>query len=92
MYACLHLPDFPVQAALWCEPEHRRELLHKGSVVILEGPASHKRVIALNQAARVAGIATGMTKLQAESCGAVLSKPRSLQTSGSPVHEGPGTG
>ncbi len=80
MYACLHLPDFPVQAALWCEPEQRRELLNKSSVVILEGPASHKRVIALNEAARAAGVTAGMTKLQAESFGAVFSKPRSLQS------------
>jgi protein ImuB len=80
MFACLYLPDFPVQAALRCEPERRRELLTQSGIVILEGSASNNRVISLNEAARQLGIELGMTKLQAQSCGSVLAHQRNLQS------------
>jgi protein ImuB len=79
MFACLYVPDFPVQAALRCEPEPRRELLHQSCVVIVDGPASLLRVIAANPPARRAGIEIGMTKLQAESCGAAVARKRDTQ-------------
>ena len=79
MFACLHLSDFPVQAALRCEPEPRRELMNQGGIVVLEGPASNNRVISLNEAARQVGIEIGMTKLQAQSCGSVIARQRNLQ-------------
>jgi protein ImuB len=79
MFACMYVSDFPVQAALRCEPEQRRELLNQCSIVILEGPPSHSCVISLNEAARSAGIALGMTKLKAESCGVLIAKQRNLQ-------------
>ena len=80
MFACLYLPDFPVQAALRCEPEQRREVLSQSGIVILEGSASNNRVVALNDAARQLGVEVGMTKLQAQSCGAVLTRHRNLQS------------
>jgi protein ImuB len=79
MFACLYLSDFPVQAALRCEPEQRRELLTQSGIVILEGSASNNRVISLNAAARQLGIELGMTKLQAQSCGSILAHQRNLQ-------------
>jgi protein ImuB len=82
MFACLYTPDFPVQAALYLEPEDRRELLKQSSVVVVDGPASLLRVIAANQNARRAGIADGMTRLQAESFGGVVTRKRRAQNEG----------
>lgn len=79
MFACLHVPDFFVQAALRSEPESRRQLLKQGAVAILDGPASLLRVIATNPKGRLAGIAIDMTKLQAESCGPVFTRKRTVQ-------------
>lgn len=80
MFACLYLPDFPVQAWLRCEPEQRRESLAQSGIVILEGAASNSRVVSLNDEARQLKIGLGMTKLQAQSCGAVLARQRNLQS------------
>ena len=79
MFACLYTPDFPVAAALCFEPEHQRELLKQSLVVIVDGPASLLRVIAANEKARLAGIEVGMTKLQAETWGGVVTRKRSAQ-------------
>jgi protein ImuB len=70
MFACLWVPDFPVQAVLRCEPEATRERL-LAPVAVLDGPTNLPRVVALNDAARKLGFAAGMTKLQAETCGGV---------------------
>jgi len=67
LFACIHAPDFPVQAALQGNPV---EFLSR-AVVVLDGPESLLKVIACNTPARAAGVAIGMTKLQAESCGVV---------------------
>lgn len=77
MFACLFAPDFPVQAALRLEPEDTREVLKQSSMVILEGPASLPRVVAMNEPARLAGIENNMTKVQMETCGRVFSRKRS---------------
>jgi len=79
MFACLHVPDFSVQAAFRCEPQSRRELLNQSSAVILDGPPTLLRVIAANRPARRAGIEIGMTKLQAETCGVVVARKRDVQ-------------
>jgi protein ImuB len=76
MFACLYVPDFPVQAALRCEPEDRRKDVQQSPVIIVDGPASLLRVVAVNPQARRTGIAIGMTKLQAEHCGPVVSIKR----------------
>ena len=78
MFACLFTPDFSVQAALRLEPEERRELLKQSPAAILDGSASLLRVMATNEAARVAGMEIGMTKLQAEACGRAWLRRRSF--------------
>jgi protein ImuB len=62
MYACLHTPDFSVQAAL-----RMRQEIRQAPVVILDGEAPLETVIGTNAYARKIGIALGMRRLQAES-------------------------
>jgi len=65
MFGCIHVPDFPVQAAL----------LHESKAIpaaLLDGPESMLKVVACNKAARSAGVSIGMTKLQAEVYGVTL--------------------
>jgi protein ImuB len=80
MFACLLIPDFPVQAALLLEPKDTREALRRSPIVILDGPSSLLKVVALNDAARNAGIKTGMTKLQVETFDGVSLRNRSVST------------
>ena len=61
MYACLHLPDFPVAAVVRVEPELRRQ-----AVAVADGVPPLERVLAANPAARAAGVEPGMALLQAE--------------------------
>lgn len=77
MFACLFIPDFPVQAVLRVEPEDTREVLKHSPIAILDGPASLPRVVAMNEPARLAGIEMEMTKLQVETCGRVWLRKRS---------------
>ena len=60
MFACLYIPDFPVEAIVRSEP-----LLRERAVAVLEGKPPLLRVIALNERARRMGMEVGMTKLQA---------------------------
>src|SRR4051812_32218627 len=71
MFACIYVPDFPVQAVLLDEPKDQ-------PCALLDGPESLLKVVACNKAARSAGVSIGMTKLQAEVCGIDLRK-RSLE-------------
>src|SRR5580693_7054845 len=77
MFACLYVPDFPVQAALLLERKDAREQLRRSPIVVLDGPSSLLHVVAHNDPARSAGIKVGMTKLQVETCGGVLLRKRS---------------
>ena len=77
MFACLLVPDFPVQAALLWEPKDTRESLRRSPIAVLDGPSDLPKVLALNDAARNTGIHVGMTKLQVETCGGVLLRKRS---------------
>ena len=61
MFACIYVPDFPVEAIVRAEP-----LLRERAVAVLEGKPPLVRVAALNEKARWLGIEAGMTKLQAE--------------------------
>lgn len=61
MFGCIHVPDFPVQAALIGESQSQ-------ALGLLDGPESMLKVVACNRAARSAGVSIGMTKLQAEVC------------------------
>ena len=78
MFACLFVPDFPVQAVLRLEPEDAREVLKQSPIAILDGPAALPRVVAMNEAARVKGIEMQMTRVQVETCGRVCLRKRSL--------------
>jgi len=60
MFACVYIPDFPVEAILRSEP-----LLRERAVAVLDGKPPLVRVIALNECARRVGMEVGMTKLQA---------------------------
>jgi protein ImuB len=60
MFACIYVPDFPVEAMVRPHP-----WLRERAVVALEGKPPLVRVIALNQKARHLGMEAGMTKLQA---------------------------
>src|SRR5215472_18958585 len=75
LFGCIFAPDFVVQAALGFNPS----LFSSKAAAVLDGPESLLKVVACNGPARVAGIAPGMTKLQAESCGEVLLEKRDME-------------
>ncbi len=60
MFACIYIPDFPVEAMVRAEP-----WLREPAVAVLEGKPPLTRVLALNEKARLLGMEIGMTKLQA---------------------------
>ena len=60
-FACLFVPDFPVQAVVRLVPELRGK-----AVAILSGAPPLTKVFAVNQKAGQLGLETGMTKVQAE--------------------------
>jgi protein ImuB len=67
MFGCIHVSDFPVQAALLDESQDQ-------ALALMDGPESLLKVVACNKAARAAGVRIGITKLQAETFGAQLRK------------------
>ena len=67
MFGCIHVPDFPVQAALLGESKTL-------PVALLDGSDSLLKVVACNAPARSVGAFIGMTKPQAEICGVTLIK------------------
>ena len=60
MFACIYIPDFPVEAIVRSEP-----LLRERAVAVLDGKPPLVRVIAVNEKARQLGMEIGLTKLQA---------------------------
>ena len=62
VYLCLHLRDFATQALVRLEPERRER-----AVALLGGDPPFETVFALNQSARDLGLASEMSRLQAES-------------------------
>jgi protein ImuB len=72
-FACIFVPDFPVEALVRAEPELRTQ-----SLVVLEGKAPLQKVFAVNENARRAGISSGMSKLQIEACTGLMLRARSL--------------
>ncbi len=72
-FACIFVPDFPVEALLRAEPELRAQ-----SLAVLEGNAPLQKIFAVNENARRAGVSPGMSKLQIEACAEVALRPRSL--------------
>jgi protein ImuB len=76
-FACLFVPDFPVQAVVRLEPELRGK-----PVVILAGAPPLAKVFAVNREARNLGVETGMTKVQAEAFQGIVWRWRSLSQEG----------
>jgi protein ImuB len=72
-FACIFVPDFPVEARLRVEPDLRSQ-----AVVVLEGTVPLQRVFAVNEKARHAGVEPGMSKIQIESCSGLALRARSL--------------
>jgi protein ImuB len=75
-FAVVFIPDFPVQAVLRVEPDGFTHLLHR-AIVILDGPESLLRAVAVNEMARRFGIEIGMPKLKIETSSQVVLKRRS---------------
>src|SRR5579859_1059123 len=75
LFGCIYSPDFAVQAAL---AGSASSFLAEAAAV-LEGPESLLKVVACNEPARAAGVAIGMTKLQAESCGPIRLEKRVIE-------------
>src|SRR5579863_8492718 len=73
-FACIFVPDFPVEALLRAEPELRAQPL-----AVLEGKTPLQKVFAVNENARRAGVSPGMSKVQIEACAEVMLRGRSLQ-------------
>jgi protein ImuB len=67
MFGCIHVPDFPVQAALLDESQDQ-------ALALVDGSESLLNVVAANKVARSAGVRIGMTRLQAEAFGIKLRK------------------
>lgn len=72
LFACIFVPDFPVEAIVRAEPELRSQ-----AVAVLEGKPPLQKICALNEEARQAGISPGMSKLQAEVCDDITLRERS---------------
>src|SRR5277367_2553717 len=72
-FACIFVPDFPVEALLRAEPE-----LRSRSLAVLEGKAPLQKVFAVNENARRVGVDQGMPKLQIEACTGLVLRARSL--------------
>jgi len=73
-FACIFVSDFSVQALLRAEPHLRMQ-----PFAVLEDKAPLQKVFAMNEYARSAGVNCGMSKLQAETCPALILRERSLE-------------
>jgi protein ImuB len=71
-FACIFVPDFPVEAILRSEPE-----LRSRAVAVLDGKAPVQKVFAQNENASRAGVEPGTTKLELEACGNIVLRCRS---------------
>jgi protein ImuB len=72
-FACIFVPDFPVEALLRSEPG-----LRSLPLAVLEGKPPLQKVFAANENARRAGVLHGMTKLQIEACTGLAFRARSV--------------
>jgi len=71
-FACIFVPDFPVEALRRIDPELRVQ-----AVAVLEGKPPLQKVFAVNAEARRAGVELGMTKKQLEACSGLALRTRS---------------
>jgi len=72
MFACIFIPDFPVQALTRYEPE-----LCCRPIAIFTGRPPLEKVVALNESARQAGVEIGATKSQLEAWESLILRARS---------------
>ncbi len=72
-FACIFVPDFPVEALLRTESRLRARPL-----AVLEGKPPLQKVFAANENACRAGVLPGMTKLQIEACTGIAFRARSV--------------
>jgi protein ImuB len=72
MFACIFIPDFPVQAIARLEPE-----LRALSVAVLTGRPPLEKVMALNERARESGVEISATKSQLEAWERLVLRTRS---------------
>jgi protein ImuB len=72
LYACIFIPDFPVQAILRAEPD-----LRDYAVVVLDGRGPVERPLAMNEHARRKGVQFDLPKNLLEQCSSLLLRPRS---------------
>src|SRR5258708_3393386 len=72
MFACLFIPNFPVEAIIRFEPE-----LRGLPVAVLAGRPPLEKVVAVNDKARQFGVETGATKSQLEAWGYLVIRARS---------------
>jgi protein ImuB len=76
LFGCIHVLDFPVQAALRLDPAAR---FREDAFAVMDGPESLLKISACNEPARRAGITPGMTKAQAEVAPQVRLRKRVMQ-------------
>jgi len=74
LFACVHLPDFAVQAAVRLEPP-----LNASALAILDGPDSSQKVFACNESARQLGIYVGMRKTDLSVLPGVVQRKRLIE-------------
>src|ERR1700683_1118157 len=72
-FACIFVPDFPVEELLRAEPELRSQ-----SLAVLEGTTPLQQVFAVNEHARRPIRITEITNLQIEACSNIVLRERSL--------------
>ncbi len=72
LFACVSVPEFPAQALVRLRPALRGKCL-----AVLEGAPPHERVCAGNAQARRDGLRNGMTRVEAESFGGMVTLGRS---------------
>lgn len=80
-FACIFVPDFPVEAILRAEPALRSHAL-----AVIEGKPPLEKILSANEEARHVGVFSGMTKLQAELCDGVILRDR-LELQESAAHQ-----
>lgn len=77
-YACIFVPDFPIEALLRAEPELRSQ-----AIAVIEGKPPLQKIFAVNDKARHAGVDPGMTRMQVEALTDLVLRVRSpLQEEG----------
>jgi protein ImuB len=79
LFACIHAPNYIVQASIRCEPELRCLVRVARPVAIFAGPESLPRIIACNEVAKLAGIDVGITKAQAAQCPGIILRKRDFK-------------